>query len=971
MRNMTWLQFPLGNIHPVPNRSLVIDGGNFFVERALGVITGNANLRSLTLALLLSSPSLAAPPMDWNCDTPDQDRWECRAEAAGTVDPDHPAAPDSETSGQDADSWAQSGTTQSDAPPREPPRSTSAESVDRPPPSLGTPLPVGSATPTSENEPIEASPPPASIPTPPPLDPAEVPYPPTLPLPPEPLEAFTPPPSPPLVDLERQDFTGDPLWVLPPREFSMPNAANPSLDATLGALPVSSDRDDDALLHDGLPWEFCGPRVGSNIGAVSEPTQGTDQPIDVDADSALYDRVKDVITLKGQVQFTQNEQLLTADRSSYDRGSGAVDATGNVYVEYPGARLSAKSGRYNLQTKLGTLDEVRYRLSGNANLRGSAAQAELLAGDRTHYRDAIYTTCPPGRSDWSLRASDLLLDHADGMGTARHARIRVGGVPVLYSPYLRFPIDDRRRTGLLVPTIGSSELNGTDITLPFYWNIAPNMDATFFPRYMSTRGLMLGAQFRHLESFQELEINGEVLPNDADKEEYGTRWALRIEQLGHLGNRWASSVDYSAVSDDEYLDDFGNQLNVTSIRNLPQRGDVNYQGDGFSLLGRLQDFQTVDASISESSRPYAQLPHFKFDLQPNSRVGLLDYDFEGRYDYFNHTAKVHGSRVVALPSVSLPLRRSFGSLISRGRVYYTGYDLTDVDEGVSPRQSHLIPSLDIDGRLIFERDTNWFGRSALQTLEPRLYYVLTPYANQTETPLFDTTELDFSFASLFRPNRFTGYDRVGDENRITLGLTSRTLNYRNGRELFRVSLGQIYYLQHRQVQLSGETLNEEPSSSVAGEFAANLNQDWSARASLQWNPHTEEDPWEKRVLQLRYAPGEQRILNLAYRYNLGDTDSEGYENTDLSFRFPMTRNVGVVGRWLYSVLNSETVDAFAGIEFGRCCWRLRLVGRHIKTSASETGSTSVMVQLELAGLGALGNSIDQLLEQGIYGYRSD
>ena len=726
------------------------------------------------------------------------------------------------------------------------------------------------------------------------------------------------------------------------------------------------------MLHEDLPWDFCGPRIGlTGVGGVIEPTAPSDAPVDAVADQAEYDRSQDVVTLLGGVQFTQGDQTLKADRSIYDRRSGAVQAEGDVYVEYPGGRLTADSGRYSLQTKEGELENVRFRLSGNANLRGTAGRAELLPGDRTQYRAVTYTTCPPGRSDWSLRASDLLLDHADGMGTARHARIHLAGVPVLYSPYLRFPIDDRRRSGFLIPSFGSSNLNGAEITIPYYWNIAPNYDATFYPRLMSSRGLMLGAQLRHLSSFQKLEINGEVIPNDSKSEEEKTRGAIRVEQTGHLGPRWSTAVDYSSVTDDRYLADFGNRLDLTSLRNLPQRGDLRYSGDGYWWLARIQDFQTVDPTIPADSRPYAQYPHVELNLGPTRPAGFADLALEARYDYFDHSAKVHGSRMVALPSIQMPLRRSFGHFIPRARVYYTGYELSDVDPGVASQQSHVIPSLDLDGKLIFEREADWFGGPVLQTLEPRLYYVLTTYEDQSDSPLFDTTELDFSFASLFRPNRFTGYDRVGDENRLTLALTSRTLDNRDGRELFRASVGQILYFREREVQLLGGALGDDPSSSVAGELAASLHEDWSARASLQWNPHETESPWEKRVLQLRYAPGENRVMNLAYRYNLGQTEAQRYEDTDLSFVFPVTPQVGLVGRWLYSLLNEETVDAFAGIELGRCCWRLRVVGRHLKTPTREDGNTSVMVQLELAGLGALGSSIDKLLEQGIYGYHSD
>jgi LPS-assembly protein len=800
--------------------------------------------------------------------------------------------------------------------------------------------------------------------------PAVVPPPPTLPLPP--LRRAPPLAVPTLVDLARQDHGGSSPWVLPPRDWATPGADTYLVNAALGPLPGASERLEDARLYAQPAWDFCGPRIGqTGLGGAALPPTDNQAPIDANADRADYDRTNDVVRLRGGVEIVQGEQRLEADRSTYFRTTGETEVEGNVYVEYPGGRLAADSGRYNLTTKEGSMQRVRYRLSQNANLRGTAEEAQLLPQEISRYRNVTYTTCPPGRSDWSMAASDLELDHFNGIGTARNARIRLADIPVFYAPYLRFPIDDRRRSGVLVPTVGTSSDTGIDITIPYYWNIAPNLDATFYPRFMSTRGLMLGAQVRHLTAFQEIEFNGEILPDDAGAPQYGPRGGAHLEQTGQLGHGLSSAIDASWVSDDQYLDDFGNRLDLTSLRNLDQRGDLVYGGDGYSVLARLQSFQTVDATIPESDYPYFQLPHLELNAPRLSVPGPAEYGFQARYDYFDHPVKVHGSRMVLLPTARLPWRESYGYVIPRARLYYTGYELAGAAAGQDSEQSFLIPSLDLDAKLIFDRDTSWLGHGALQTLEPRLYYVLTPYENQSDTPLFDTTVLTFSYASLFRPNRFTGYDRIGDENRLTVGLTSRTIGDKSGREWLRVSLGQVYFFDPRRVQLSGETVDESSTSAVAGELSTNPAAGLTARASFQWDPNLSQDQWERRVLQLRYAPADDRLVNLAYRYNLGQTEPERYENTDFSFRLPLGPQVGLVGRWLYSLLDSDTVDAYAGIEFGRCCWRLRILGRQLKTSADTEGSTSVMLQLELAGLGKVGNQIDKFLEQGIDGYEVD
>ena len=763
-----------------------------------------------------------------------------------------------------------------------------------------------------------------------------------------------------LATLKRQDAQG--VTLAPPTETPA---------APVAAIPVEQ-RADDRRLHLDLGWEYCGPAPGvTTLAPASLPPDARRIPIEITADLVDYDRERDLIQLQGEVDIVQESRRLRAERSRYDRCTGDVSADGHVALDYPELRLIGERADYNLETKRGHLQQAGYRMHGRANLRGAATDAWLLDTERSRYRNVLYTTCPPGNSAWSLRARDLNLDQSTGLGVARHARLRLWDVPVLYTPYLAFPIDGRRRSGFLIPIVGLSEKNGFDFSLPYYWNIAPNMDATLTPRLMSSRGLMLGAEFRYLSTWQRLEFDGEFLPSDRKNADEGARGALRLTQSGWLGTRWSTAIDYASVSDDQYLVDFGNRLDVTSLRNLSQRADLSYSGDGWWALGRVQQFQTVDASIAPANRPYGQLPHLELHVWPNTLVGGLEYGFEGQYDYFDHRSAVHGNRLVAIPSLRWPLRRGFGHLIPSARLYYTQYDLVDQVDDADNQPSHLIPSVDLDGKLIFEREAGWFGHETLQTLEPRLYYVLTPYADQTDNPRFDTAALDFSFANLFRANRFTGYDRISDENRLTLGLTSRTIANRDGDELFRVSLGQIHYFDERRVQLDADAApRDTSSSSLAGELAARLHRDWTAQAGLQWNPHADEPAWEKQILQLRYAPDRERLINLTYRYNLGSQASEEYKDTDLSFQLPISRQVRVVGRWLYSLLNDETVEAFAGLEFGQCCWRLRVLGQHLKRS-DERASTSIMLQLELAGLGSFGNSIDKVLQRGMYGYQSE
>lgn len=781
----------------------------------------------------------------------------------------------------------------------------------------------------------------------------------------------------------------EPLWVLPEHLIPKSPGGVPGarmtrdrgyLDTpdTIAGISREPLERDSGRLEAGLGWDYCGPRPASaqgqpatqaTIGPTPGPSAGTGA-VELDAGGVSYRQNTQIIDAVGGVKLAREGQRVEADSISYNRVSGDVLTNGGTYLEYPGIRMAGSGAEFNLERDDGRIDNAHYRLSGPINLRGRADVAYIDSPKVTRYENLTYTSCPPGSDAWALRAGKLRLDQDTGRGVARNARLRIRGIPILYTPYINFPIDDRRKSGFLTPSIGTSDENGFELITPYYWNIAPNLDATFFPRYMSKRGLMLGGEFRYLTRQDKGTITGEVMPSDKLYERGDPRGAINIDQQGLFFRRLSTSIDYSAVSDDQYLEDLGNNIDATSTRRLVQRGDVTYLGKGWSFLTSVQAFQNLDEVSSPSSRPYQRLPQLLLRVKPRDfGLGLIA-GIEAEYDFFDHAAKVYGQRFSMLPTLSWPLRRSFGHLIPSANLHLASYSLTDQVADLPSDPGHAIPSLDLDGKLVFERDASWLSERALQTLEPRLYYLYTPYVDQDDTPVFDSSELTFNFSNLFRSNRFTGRDRIGDANQLTAALTSRTLRAATGEELFRLSLGQIYYFADRRVQINGpeETAQQSP---YTGELSANLFEHWYGRAGFEWDPQLEEEHWQRRTLQLEYRHPDNRLLNLAYRADDSVSLTNRYEDTDLSFRMPVGQRVEVVGRWLYSVLHGETMDAFAGIEYGKCCWRVRLLGRHFKRRPEDAASTSVMLQLELAGLGAIGNPVGKFLEKEIYGYQVD
>ncbi|TNF54081.1 MAG: LPS-assembly protein LptD, partial [Gammaproteobacteria bacterium] len=344
---------------------------------------------------------------------------------------------------------------------------------------------------------------------------------------------------------------------------------------SLAATPGLAAEPD--ALETGLDWDYCGLRPARLGPAPLPPPPGNQEPVAIEADDLGYDRNTEVLTLEGQIDLRQGSRQVRAQAMSYAVPTEELTATGELFLSQPGVRVIGSSGALNLKTNKGQIQSPRYRFTGPLNARGTAARAELLTEGKTHYEDIVFTPCPPGRRDWDLTASRLDMDQLEGKGVARDARLRVMGVPILYSPYLSFPIDGRRKSGFLTPAIGNSNRSGFQISTPYYFNIAPNMDATLTPTVMSKRGVLVGGEFRYLAPGQSLNIFAEGIPSDHQYDNQ-TRGALRILHQGSYGGGWSSFIRFQDVSDKQYLEDFGNSLELTSLRNIERRADLNYQG---------------------------------------------------------------------------------------------------------------------------------------------------------------------------------------------------------------------------------------------------------------------------------------------------------------------------------------------------------------------------------------------------------
>lgn len=757
----------------------------------------------------------------------------------------------------------------------------------------------------------------------------------------------------------------------PPRQVPPPDEQQPLEDAPLpspelsGHEPTTATTAARSAIDEGIDWGVCRVRSTRPQLQVS-PAVRSDRPVAVTADTAVAELDPETGVFSGNVRLDQDDVTLYADQLTVDRATGEVQASGNVVFTDPNLRMAGESATYSTETREAGVRQASYRVP-TIRARGDAEHAAFLGNGISQFDNISYTTCAPDNNAWLLSADALELDQNEGRGTAKHAKLSFLGVPVLYAPRFTFPIDDRRRSGVLVPTIGLGGNNGFDLSVPYYFNLAENYDLTLTPRLMSKRGLMLSGEFRFLTESTSGTLAADILPDDKQRNEgSSTRGSASLYSTTQINPRTQANLQLNYVSDKDYFNDLGDSLAVTSTTHVQRTGEIHYRGDTWDLLGRAQYYQTIDDTIRFADRPYARLPQLRINLENPDGLAGLTYHLDADYTNFYRKESVRGHRIVLSPALSLPFRDAWWFIEPKAGTHYTAYDLTDQTVGLDESPSHLTGVFSLDSGLYFDRGMSYFGNAASQTLEPRAYYLYVPAGSQNDQPLFDTGLLDFNFDNLFRENRFNGPDRFADANQLTLALTSRIYGAASGEELLRASIGQILYFEDRTVTLPGKTEEEDNSSAIVGEIAAKLSRSWRARAGLQWDPHDGDDGTiDQALAQVSYRDDKRRVFNTAYRLRDGVI-----RQTDLAFYWPVYDSFTLIGRHNYSLRDNRLLEALAGIEYGSsCCWRARALVRKYTDDTGDEHNLAFMLQLELNGLGRLGNDIDTALERGVYGYR--
>jgi LPS-assembly protein len=677
------------------------------------------------------------------------------------------------------------------------------------------------------------------------------------------------------------------------------------------------------------------------------------------------------VVATGNVTMRQRGATIRADRVEYSATDQIAVATGSVVLERSGDTATGPRLRYDLENDTGVMEAPLFEFpkTGERRVasRGHAARAILGENQQASLQQAEYTSCPAPRDDWFIRVSSLDVDGERNVGKAYNTTVFFLGLPILYSPYLSFPLDNKRRSGFLAPTFGTSGKSGFDVALPYYWNIAENRDATFTPKLYTKRGLQLGGEFRYLGETYSGQLDGEFLPKDRITD--SDRYFMGVRHNQKLGRGWQLALNGQKVSDDDYFRDLSTRIAATSQTNLPRDAILGYNDDTWSFSARALGYQTLqDPQGAPVPIPYRLVPQL---IAAGERQGVQGFDwrFYGELSNFRHPTLVNGQRAIAYPTIEYPVRRSYGYVVPRFGYHLTRYHLGENASGFEDATRSL-PVSSVDGGLFFDRDMSWGDRAFQQTLEPRLFYLYVPYRDQGRLPNFTTAERDFNFAQIFTENRFVGGDRVGDANQLTLALTSRLIESETGLERFRAALGQVHYFSPPRVTL-GEAAVDSKSSDIVAFASSQMAPSVSADLALQYTPNLSRS--QKFAAAAHYAPTPGSVINAAYRYARGSIDTSdparsGIEQVDLSAQWPVTRNLSGLARMNWSLKDSKLLEGLVGFEYNAGCWQLRAVAHRFIT-ATQQYSTSFQIQLELSGLSRIGINPLETLRQNIAGYR--
>jgi LPS-assembly protein len=694
--------------------------------------------------------------------------------------------------------------------------------------------------------------------------------------------------------------------------------------------------------------------------------------------------------VEGNAMLRKGEIVIKADHLDYNQPTDRARARGNVRLNRAGNVYEGPLLELRVDAFEGFFNEPTYHFLRN-EAHGQAKRVDFLDEQRAVVHEATFTTCQrvPGPSwmpDWVLKAATISLDNEVDVGTATNALLLFKGVPLLPVPYLSFPLSDKRKSGILPPTIGIDNVNGTELSLPYYWNIAPNRDATITPTLMTKRGVNLGTEFRYLEANYSGAARVDWMPSDQLRSI--NRWGFNLNQQTHFNSVWTDNgvglnLSLNRVSDDDYWRDFTRTNASLTQRLLSNDATLSWTNGAWASSLRTLKWQTLQDAAAPIIPPYDRLPQLATRYTHSSALGFqmsLDADYTQFVSDAMRTGQPNAQRVFSLMQVSRPWQVPAGYITPKLQLHSTQYQFDTALANGDMQVNRVVPILSVDTGLVFERDTRLFGRNLLQTLEPRAFYVNTPYRDQSLLPNYDSDANDFNLSTIYSENAFVGNDRISDSNLLTLGVTSRFLDPETGAEAARIGVAQRLRFRDQNVTLPGSLPVTDRISDILLGGSMRWSTRWNVDATVQFNPDTEQSV--RSTMGASYSPGSYRTVSAAYRFQRGAS-----EQIDVGWQWPLndlwgdrgkTMDVGQgqgAGRWFsvgrlnYSMNESKLVDSVLGFEYDAGCWLGRIVFERLQTSTI-TATQRLMFQLEFVGFTRLGVNPLKSLKDNIPGYQN-
>ncbi len=693
--------------------------------------------------------------------------------------------------------------------------------------------------------------------------------------------------------------------------------------------------------------------------------------------------------IEGAGELRRGSMVIRADRLEYYQPDDLAKARGNVHINRAGDTFEGPLLELKVESFEGFFNQPRYRLLRNGAY-GDADRVDFLDDKRAIIRNASYTTCQrrPGPSwmpDWILRAASIRLDNEEEVGIATGAVLSFFGVPILPVPSIDFPLSDKRKSGVLPPTIGLDNISGAELTLPYYWNIAPNRDATLYPTLMSKRGVDLGGEFRYLESGYEGRLRANYMPSDQLRNR--DRWGYSVQHGGSISGLRAGPVglnlNLNRVSDDNYWRDFSRTTASLTQRLLANDGRLSWARGDFSVNARALKWQTLQDVNAPIVPPYDRLPQLVARYARSNLMGGVEALVEADYTRFEAdrtlTGQPNAQRSFTLAQISRPWQAPGWFFTPKLQLHATQYQFDAPLANGAQSATRTLPTLSLDSGLIFERDARYFGRKFRQTLEPRAFYVYTPFRDQSLLPNYDSAPTDFNFASIYTENAFGGNDRISDNNLLTLGASTRLLDPDTGAEAARFGVAQRLRFKDQRVTLPGGAPVSERLSDLLLGASVNWTPEWSVDSTVQYNPKTRRSI--RSTIGGRYSPGNYRVVSAAYRLQRGSS-----EQLDVGWQWPLNdlwgdkgqdlgpgRGQGEgrwysVGRLNVSLKDRRLVDTIVGLEYDAGCWLGRIVVERLQSSTSSSNKR-ILFQLEFVGFTRVGSNALQALRDNVPRYQ--